>query len=80
MFLKRKQDQIKKFCLKKKISINSFLISAIYSLRFIDYAIIGLKNLNEYKDLKKTKLIIFKQSFLEKFLVKNQSDIDPRNW
>tara|TARA_B100001939_G_C16898241_1_gene598626 strand:- start:420 stop:1280 length:861 start_codon:yes stop_codon:yes gene_type:complete len=80
LFLKEKQDQIKKFCLKKKISINSFLISAIYSLQFIDYAIIGLKNLSEYNELKNTKLILFKQSFLEKFLVKNQSDIDPRNW
>ena len=42
-FLKKNKIN-KKFCLKKN-SVNSFLISAIYSLQFIDYTIIGLKNL-----------------------------------
>ena len=77
---KKKIDQLDNISSKYKISKYNFCLSAINSLKVIDYTIIGLSNLNEYGDLlnfKKKKIDIKDIFMLE---IKNKNILDPRKW
>ena len=53
--MKLKLKLIETECKKNKISRYNYLISCNYSLKFIDYCIIGLSSIEEFIKLKKFK-------------------------
>jgi aryl-alcohol dehydrogenase-like predicted oxidoreductase len=78
--LKLKLKLIESECKKKKISRYNYLISCIYSLKFIDYCIIGLSSIEEFLKLKKFKPKKIDLSKIQSFYVNDKKITDPRLW
>jgi aryl-alcohol dehydrogenase-like predicted oxidoreductase len=80
--LKNKIKLLREFCNHNKIDLYDFLISCIDNLKTINYAVIGISSIAEYKKLNQYKFIsksVYKTS-LKKFYIKNQILLDPRLW
>lgn len=78
--LKLKLKLIDSECKKYKISRYNYLISCIYSLKFIDYCIIGLSSIKEFLELKKFKPKKIDLNKIQSFYVKDKKITDPRLW
>lgn len=79
-YLDKKISIVKNYCKEKKISLTQFYISALKSTKICDYLIIGIKNTNEYKEIKKNKIIKLKKNFIYSLYLKDQKNLDPRYW
>lgn len=67
-------------CKKNKISRYNYLISLIYSLKFIDYSIIGISSFEDFIKLKKFKPKRINLNKIQNFYLANKKITDPRLW
>ena len=79
-YLDKKISIVKNFCERKKISLVQFYISALKSINICDYLIVGIKNINEYEQIKKNMFIKIEKKFIYSLYLKNQKNLDPRYW
>lgn len=79
-YLDKKISIVKNFCERKKISLVQFYISALKSINICDYLIVGIKNINEYEQIKKNDFIKIEKKFIYSLYLKNQKNLDPRYW
>ena len=79
-YLDKKISIVKNFCKHKKISLIQFYTSALKSIKICDYLIVGIKNINEYDQIKKNKFIKIEKKFIYSLYLKNQKNLDPRYW
>lgn len=78
--LKSKLKLIDLECKKNKISRYNYLISLIYSLKFIDYSIIGISSFEDFLKLKQFKPTKINLNKIQSFYVNDKKITDPRLW